>query len=200
MRSLPLSPHFADEGPRFRGTVACPRPHSQLMAELGPAPSLPGRRAPAVLHKGTLGMLALVHARPHPMGTQQACIPRACPSKHSLLLSLGRRCEICDDGFFGDPLGLSGDPQPCQQCQCSGNVDPNAVGNCDPLSGHCLRCLYNTTGAHCDHCQEGFYGSVLAPRLADRCMREYPLPGPTGWGCWVPSPPDQPAALRGCAP
>lgn len=119
---------------------------------------------------------------------------------HSLLLSLGRRCEICDDGFFGDPLGLSGDPQPCQQCQCSGNVDPNAVGNCDPLSGHCLRCLYNTTGAHCDHCQEGFYGSALAPRPADRCMREYPLPGPTGWGCWAPSPPDQPAALRGCAP
>nr|KAF6277188.1 laminin subunit gamma 3 [Pipistrellus kuhlii] len=82
----------------------------------------------------------------------------------------GRRCEACDDGFFGDPLGLSGDPQPCRRCQCSGNVDPNAVGNCDPLSGHCLRCLFNTTGARCERCQEGFYGSALAPRPPDKCV------------------------------
>ncbi|XP_062938423.1 laminin subunit gamma-3 [Cynocephalus volans] len=82
----------------------------------------------------------------------------------------GRRCEICDDGFFGDPLGLSGAPQPCRRCQCSGNVDPNAVGNCDPVSGRCLRCLHNTTGDHCEHCQEGFYGSALARGPANKCM------------------------------
>ncbi|KAM5298542.1 laminin subunit gamma-3 [Ctenodactylus gundi] len=82
----------------------------------------------------------------------------------------GRRCEGCDDGFFGDPQGLSGAPQPCRQCQCSGNVDANAVGNCDPLSGHCLRCLYNTTGNHCERCQEGFYGDALAPWPAHKCM------------------------------
>ncbi|KAL6061898.1 hypothetical protein STEG23_031517, partial [Scotinomys teguina] len=81
----------------------------------------------------------------------------------------GRRCENCEDGFFGDPLGLSGAPQPCRQCQCSGNVDLNAVGNCDPQSGHCLRCLYNTTGTHCEHCQDGFYGSALATRPEDKC-------------------------------
>ncbi|XP_006834946.1 PREDICTED: laminin subunit gamma-3 [Chrysochloris asiatica] len=82
----------------------------------------------------------------------------------------GRRCEMCDDGFFGDPLGLSGPPQPCHLCQCNGNIDPNAVGNCDPRSGRCLRCLYNTTGDHCEHCQEGFYGSALALRPADKCV------------------------------
>ncbi|XP_045144456.1 laminin subunit gamma-3 [Echinops telfairi] len=81
----------------------------------------------------------------------------------------GRRCEMCDDGFFGDPLGRSGVPQPCRRCQCSRNIDPNAVGNCDPLSGRCLRCLYNTTGDHCERCQEGFYGSAQAPRPADKC-------------------------------
>lgn len=112
--------------------------------------------------------------QPCPCPGQSACttIPesREVVCTHCPLGQRGRRCEICDDGFFGDPLGLSGDPQPCQQCQCSGNVDPNAVGNCDPLSGHCLRCLYNTTGARCDHCKEGFYGSALAPRPADRCM------------------------------
>lgn len=86
----------------------------------------------------------------------------------------GRRCESCGDGFFGDPLGLSGAPRPCRQCQCNGNVDLNAVGNCDPHSGRCLRCLYNTTGTHCELCQEGFYGSALATRPADKCAREYP--------------------------
>ncbi|XP_029776916.1 laminin subunit gamma-3 [Suricata suricatta] len=82
----------------------------------------------------------------------------------------GRRCEICDDGYFGDPLGLSGAPQPCRRCQCSGNIDPNAVGNCDPQSGGCLRCLHNTRGVRCERCEEGFFGSALAPRPADKCM------------------------------
>ncbi|KAL1786196.1 laminin subunit gamma-3 [Sigmodon hispidus] len=81
----------------------------------------------------------------------------------------GQRCENCEDGFFGDPLGLSGAPQSCRQCRCSGNVDLNAVGNCDPHSGHCLRCLYNTAGVHCEQCQHGFYGNALASRPEDKC-------------------------------
>ncbi|KAF5914792.1 hypothetical protein HPG69_008912 [Diceros bicornis minor] len=112
--------------------------------------------------------------QPCPCPGQSACttIPESTEvvCTHCPLGQRGRRCEICDDGFFGDPQGLSGAPQPCQQCQCSGNIDPNAVGNCDPLSGHCLRCLHNTTGAHCERCQEGFYGSALAPRPADKCV------------------------------
>ncbi|KAM8801991.1 laminin subunit gamma-3 [Rhynchonycteris naso] len=112
--------------------------------------------------------------QPCPCPGQSSCtiIPesREVVCTHCPLGQRGRRCEICDDGFFGDPLGLSGDPQPCRRCQCSGNVDPNAVGNCDPLSGHCLHCLHNTTGDHCEHCQEGFYGSALAPRPADKCV------------------------------
>nr|KAF6433683.1 laminin subunit gamma 3 [Molossus molossus] len=112
--------------------------------------------------------------QPCPCPGQSSCatVPesREVVCTHCPLGQRGRRCEICDDGFFGDPLGLSGDPQPCRRCQCNGNVDPNAVGNCDPLSGHCLRCLYNTTGPHCEWCQEGFYGCALAPRPADKCM------------------------------
>uniref|UniRef100_A0A8C4UH76 Laminin subunit gamma 3 n=1 Tax=Falco tinnunculus TaxID=100819 RepID=A0A8C4UH76_FALTI len=81
----------------------------------------------------------------------------------------GKRCELCDDGFFGDPLGQRGPVHPCVPCQCHGNVDPNAVGNCDPVSGRCLRCLYNTTGDHCERCLLGFYGDALAPDPAGKC-------------------------------
>ncbi|XP_042642814.1 laminin subunit gamma-3 isoform X4 [Tyto alba] len=81
----------------------------------------------------------------------------------------GKRCELCDDGFFGDPLGQRGPVRPCIPCQCHGNMDLNAVGNCDPVSGRCLRCLYNTTGEHCERCQPGFYGDALAPDPAGKC-------------------------------
>ncbi|NXN47590.1 LAMC3 protein, partial [Rhinoptilus africanus] len=81
----------------------------------------------------------------------------------------GKRCELCDDGFFGDPLGQRGPVHPCVPCQCHGNVDLNAVGNCDPVSGRCLRCLYNTTGEHCERCRTGFYGDALAPDPAGKC-------------------------------
>ncbi|NXU87447.1 LAMC3 protein, partial [Xiphorhynchus elegans] len=81
----------------------------------------------------------------------------------------GKRCELCDDGFFGDPLGQRGPVHPCEPCQCHGNVDLNAVGNCDPVSGRCLRCLYNTMGEHCERCRPGFYGDALAPSPAGKC-------------------------------
>ncbi|KAM4876487.1 laminin subunit gamma-3 [Thomomys bottae] len=117
-------------------------------------------------------------------GRANACQPCPCPGQSACTIlpdsgevvcthcppgQKGRRCEQCEDGFFGDPLGISGAPQPCRKCQCSGNVDPNAVGNCDPQSGHCLRCLHNTTGPHCERCQEGFFGNALALRPADKC-------------------------------
>ncbi|GAB0198490.1 laminin subunit gamma-3 [Grus japonensis] len=81
----------------------------------------------------------------------------------------GKRCELCDDGFFGDPLGQRGPVHPCVPCRCHGNVDLNAVGNCDPVSGRCLRCLYNTTGEHCEMCRPGFYGDALAADPAGKC-------------------------------
>uniref|UniRef100_A0A8B9DJ99 Laminin subunit gamma 2 n=1 Tax=Anser cygnoides TaxID=8845 RepID=A0A8B9DJ99_ANSCY len=77
----------------------------------------------------------------------------------------GPNCEYCADGYFGDPAAS----RPCQPCQCNGNVEPNAVGNCNRQTGECLKCIYNTAGFYCDRCKDGFFGNPLAPNPADKC-------------------------------
>lgn len=67
----------------------------------------------------------------------------------------GSRCELCSDGYYGDPTGLNGPSRLCKQCNCNGNVDPNAVGNCNRTTGACLKCIHNTDGAQCDQCLPG---------------------------------------------
>ncbi|XP_056602729.1 laminin subunit gamma-3 [Triplophysa dalaica] len=73
----------------------------------------------------------------------------------------GVRCELCDDGFYGNPLGWGGEVRPCVRCECNGNVDPNAVGVCDHMTGRCLKCVRHTTGDHCEKCRAGYYGNAL---------------------------------------
>lgn len=89
----------------------------------------------------------------------------------------GKRCELCDDGYFGDPLGRNGPVRLCRLCQCNDNIDPNAVGNCNRMTGECLKCIYNTAGVYCDRCRSGFFGNPLAPNPADKCKGE---PSATG--------------------
>ncbi|KAK6634441.1 hypothetical protein RUM43_011842 [Polyplax serrata] len=70
----------------------------------------------------------------------------------------GARCDVCSDNYFGDPELPGGS---CQACNCSNNVDVTRPGNCDPKTGHCLQCLFNTEGEHCEMCKEGFYGDAI---------------------------------------
>ncbi|XP_053739856.1 laminin subunit gamma-1 [Synchiropus splendidus] len=117
-------------------------------------------------------------------GTPSDCQPCPCPSGATCAVvpktsevvctncpagTTGKRCELCDDGFFGDPLGQSGPVRACRACKCSDNIDPNAVGNCDRVTGECLKCIYNTDGFFCDRCRDGFYGNALATNPADKC-------------------------------
>ncbi|XP_019490991.1 PREDICTED: laminin subunit gamma-2 [Hipposideros armiger] len=81
----------------------------------------------------------------------------------------GARCELCADGYFGDPFGERGPVRPCQPCQCNNNVDPRVTGNCDRLTGRCLKCIHNTAGVHCDQCKAGYFGDPLAPNPGDKC-------------------------------
>ena len=34
-------------------------------------------------------------------------------------------------------------------------------GNCDPSSGKCLQCLFDTEGDHCEYCKPGYYGDAV---------------------------------------
>lgn len=48
----------------------------------------------------------------------------------------------------------------CRKCQCNGNIDLVDVDNCDPISGRCLKCLYNTEGVNCELCKPGYTGDA----------------------------------------
>ncbi|XP_061587599.1 laminin subunit gamma-1 [Cololabis saira] len=117
-------------------------------------------------------------------GTSSDCQPCPCPAGATCAVvpstrevvctncpagTTGKRCELCDDGFFGDPLGQNGPVRTCRACKCSDNIDPNAVGNCNRETGECLKCIYNTAGFFCDRCKDGFYGNALAANPAEKC-------------------------------
>ncbi|CAH0558315.1 unnamed protein product [Brassicogethes aeneus] len=60
----------------------------------------------------------------------------------------GDHCEICDDGYFGNPLEKG---NKCQLCDCNG-------GPCDRSTGQCLNCKGNTEGWKCEKCKPDHYG------------------------------------------
>ncbi|XP_046391414.1 laminin subunit gamma-1 isoform X2 [Ischnura elegans] len=87
----------------------------------------------------------------------------------------GHKCNLCSDGYYGDPTGDFGPVRACQPCDCNTNVDPNAVGNCNRTTGDCLKCIYNTGGKFCDQCLPGYYGDALAlPKGDCKKCRCYP--------------------------
>ncbi|GJQ78719.1 putative laminin subunit [Trypoxylus dichotomus] len=73
----------------------------------------------------------------------------------------GHKCDLCSDGFFGDPTGRYGPATPCQPCECNLNIDTNAIGNCNTTTGECLKCIHNTGGSKCERCLPGFFGDAL---------------------------------------
>lgn len=48
----------------------------------------------------------------------------------------------------------------CKNCNCNNNIDLTDMDNCDPITGKCLKCLYNTEGDHCDQCKAGYTGDA----------------------------------------
>ena len=104
------------------------------------------------------------------LGTPNDCSPCGCPNGGACieigdeimciecpLGYSGHKCDVCSDGYFGDPEGRFGDPKPCQLCECNQNIDTNAIGNCNTTTGECLRCIHNTGGPRCEICLQGNY-------------------------------------------
>ncbi|XP_075038350.1 laminin subunit gamma-2 [Mixophyes fleayi] len=85
----------------------------------------------------------------------------------------GPRCEICADGYFGDPQGEHGTPRHCRPCACNNNIDPSVEGNCDRVTGECLKCAHNTAGYYCERCKEGYSGNPLEPNPELKCKACY---------------------------
>ncbi|CAK8690685.1 unnamed protein product [Clavelina lepadiformis] len=112
-------------------------------------------------------------------GTPQECQPCPCPENSACALlndgsivctncppgHAGQQCEICMDGWFGRPRGDA----PCQKCMCNGNIDANAIMNCNRTTGECLKCIHNTTGFYCDQCLPGYFGKAVTNNPAERC-------------------------------
>lgn len=80
----------------------------------------------------------------------------------------GPRCEVCMDGFFGDPLGQRGNVSGCSDCSCNGNIDMQATGNCNGETGKCLKCIGNTAGRYCQKCKPGYFGDAVTAKDCSR--------------------------------
>lgn len=108
-------------------------------------------------------------------GTPEDCLPCGCPDGGACIQIgdnetmctecptgySGHKCDVCSDGYYGDPTGRFGPSKPCQICECNQNIDPNAIGNCNTTTGECLRCIHNTGGQRCEVCLPGYYGNAL---------------------------------------
>nr|XP_002731086.2 PREDICTED: laminin subunit gamma-1-like [Saccoglossus kowalevskii] len=130
-------------------------------------------------------------------GTEDDCTKCPCPNNGECLQIpdgevvctncdsgyTGTRCEMCADGYYGDPLGDFGSPQPCRECLCNGNIDSNAVANCDGLTGECLKCIYNTAGYYCQDCLPGYYGDAISEPKGQCKPCDCYLPGSRGAAC-----------------
>ncbi|KAM9392822.1 multiple epidermal growth factor-like domains protein 9 [Pholidichthys leucotaenia] len=85
----------------------------------------------------------------------------------------GLLCDECSPGFYK----VSGS---CVLCDCSGNADPRGPADlCHPETGHCFRCINNTTGARCQLCAPGFMGDARAHTCTRPAPRLIPTPATT---------------------
>lgn len=78
----------------------------------------------------------------------------------------GHRCDHCAPGYYGHPDQTNGQ---CQPCKCNGNIVAEDPDSCDPHTGQCLKCLYNTDGPSCSECKPGYYGNALARGCRCKC-------------------------------
>ncbi|XP_051964854.1 multiple epidermal growth factor-like domains protein 9 [Xyrauchen texanus] len=116
---------------------------------------------------------------------KEGCLPCPCSSESSTgscHLDSSRRpvCDKCKPGFSGPTCnvcidGLFKSSGVCVPCNCNGNADPRSRPQiCHPETGHCHRCINNTTGAHCEICTRGYIGDAPSHNCTRRAVRILP--------------------------
>ncbi|XP_072324438.1 laminin subunit alpha-1 [Scyliorhinus torazame] len=65
--------------------------------------------------------------------------------------TVGRSCEQCADGYYGDAVTAKN----CRTCDC--NVNGSFDEACEHQTGHC-HCKSNVLGRKCDQCLHGYFG------------------------------------------
>uniref|UniRef100_A0A8C1UL38 Heparan sulfate proteoglycan 2 n=1 Tax=Cyprinus carpio TaxID=7962 RepID=A0A8C1UL38_CYPCA len=81
--------------------------------------------------------------------------------------TVGRRCENCLPGFYGNPK--TGDPQACRPCPCLGHSS-SQPSSCylDSDGQPTCECPMNVEGSTCSTCKQGTF--YLSPANKDGCL------------------------------
>ncbi|XP_051515995.1 basement membrane-specific heparan sulfate proteoglycan core protein isoform X1 [Myxocyprinus asiaticus] len=82
--------------------------------------------------------------------------------------TVGRRCENCLPGFYGNPK--TGGPQACRPCPCLGQFNNQRATSCflDSDGQPTCECPAGHTGRRCERCAPGYTGN---PQLGQRCTQ-----------------------------
>ncbi|XP_019910938.2 netrin-4 isoform X2 [Esox lucius] len=104
------------------------------------------------------------HCSPHGGGPDTpGTVPVRCVCTHH---TAGEHCERCEPLYNDWPWrpanGTSGEPHPCQKCECHGHAESCHFSQRAWLSsmatrgGECDNCQHNTAGHRCQRCRYGF--------------------------------------------
>ncbi|GCB66795.1 hypothetical protein scyTo_0005035, partial [Scyliorhinus torazame] len=126
-----------------------------------------------LVENATVGAASLCIQCPCPLTVSSNNFAKDCVNRgdHTQCLCkpgyAGLKCERCAPGYYGNPMVLGSQ---CQPCDCNGNTDSNMLfSNCDSLTGVCLGCMHNTDGPHCERCAPGFHGDAVTAKNCAPC-------------------------------
>ncbi|XP_056130952.1 netrin-4 [Lampris incognitus] len=171
---------------------AAPQPHAK---ETTPAPS--GLRSPTESPSSAFYAIYTLLARGTCLchGHAEQCVPYnssqdteqdsdmvhgRCVCTHN---TAGEHCERCAPLFNDHPWrpanGSSGEPNPCQKCECHGHADSCHFSQRAWLATHgtsggvCDNCRHNTVGRRCQRCRYGYHRHpslpLSSPHACTRC-------------------------------
>nr|XP_042897336.1 laminin subunit alpha-1 isoform X3 [Parasteatoda tepidariorum] len=137
----------------------CPLGYSGLSCEICETGY---RRVNEILHKGVCEICQC-------NGHSSTCDPFTSYCKSCAHNTTGHRCEMCKEGFHGNPL--RGSPEDCQPCACPLlNEENNFSPTCKDIVTTegatdyiCTACAVGYIGNKCQRCAPGYFGTPGTP-------------------------------------